>query len=261
MSNFKVQKIHNPIIAIIQARMSSTRLPQKVMMEICGKPILWHVVHRLKPSKYIQDIIVATTIESEDNIIAEKCKEWGVNLYRGSLDDVLDRYYQAAKIFNAKTIVRITADCPLIDPEVVDLIIKKYLEEGCDHVGIEQSYPDGLDVEAFSFDALERAWKEAKLASEREHVTPYIWKNKNIFKMGVVKYKQDLSFMRWTVDDERDFRFVKTVYEAFNCTERVFLMQEILDLLKKRPEIMEINSGTIRNEGYLKSLREDKAVR
>ncbi|MBI5344899.1 MAG: glycosyltransferase family protein [Deltaproteobacteria bacterium] len=237
--------------------MMSMRLPSKVMMEVCGRPMLYHVVKRLGASRLMDNIVVATSTDSSDDVIERWCKDASVACSRGSLDDVLDRLYSAAKTSGAKTVVRITADCPLIDPAVVDSVIEAFCRGGFDYVKTGASFPDGLDTEVMSFLSLETAFKEASLASEREHVTPYIWKRPDRFNVSTVERKTDLSHMRWTVDDARDLGFVRAVYEGFRCPERVFLTEEILGLLDKKPEIIAINSGTMRNEGYAKSLRED----
>ena len=250
-----------PIVAIVQARMSSTRLPGKVMKGIAGRPMLWHVVNRLKAARLIDEIVVATTTGREDDIIEEWCKLNGTSVSRGSLDDVLDRYYQAAISFGAKTIVRITSDCPLIEPALVDRAIQRFNKGGFSHVSVDSSYPDGLDAEVFSFEALEKAHKEAALASEREHVTPYIWKNPHLFSLGKIKSDVDLSAMRWTVDDKLDLKFVTQIYEGIGAGERVFRMEEVLRFLRSRPELLKINSATARNEGYAKSLRQDRVVK
>ncbi|OGP15030.1 MAG: hypothetical protein A2052_04980 [Deltaproteobacteria bacterium GWA2_54_12] len=250
-----------PVVAIVQARMSSTRLPGKVMKGIAGRPMLWHVVNRLKASSLIDEIVVATTTGHEDDIIEEWCKLNGTGFSRGSLDDVLDRYYQAAKSFRARTVVRVTSDCPLIDPALVDRAIEKFGEGGFDHVSIDSSYPDGLDAEVFSFEALKKAHAEAALASEREHVTPYIWKNPQVFSLCKIKSATDLSGMRWTVDDERDLKLVTEIYEGIGAGERVFHMDEVLGFLRRKPEVLKINAATTRNEGYAKSLRQDRIVK
>lgn len=250
-----------PVVAIVQARMSSTRLPGKVMKGIAGRPMLWHVVNRLKASSLIDEIVIATTTGPEDDIIEEWCKLGGTGFSRGSLDDVLDRYFQAASMFRARTVVRITSDCPLVDPELVDKAIEKFGEGGFDHVSVDASFPDGLDAEVFSFDALKKAHQEASLASEREHVTPYIWKNPQLFSLCKIKSSVDLSSMRWTVDDERDLKLVTEIYEGIGAGERVFHMDEVLGFLKKKPEVLKINAATARNEGYAKSLRQDRIVK
>lgn len=249
----------NPVVAIVQARMGSTRLPGKVLKEICGKTVLWHVVNRLRAARNIDSVLIATTTEASDDPVVSWCRENRVAHFRGSLDDVLDRYYRAAGFCGARTIVRITADCPLIEPTLVDRVIEKFAADGCDHAGVASSFPDGLDAEVFSFEALKKAHAEARLASEREHVTPYIWKNPQTFRLGAVHSETDLSKMRWTVDDEKDFRFVTKVFEGLGAG-RVFHMDDVLEFLRKNPELLEINSQTMRNEGYAKSLKEDKVV-
>ena len=246
------------VVAIIQARMGSTRLGGKVLKEVCGKPLLWHLLYRLKHSKLINKIVVATTISSKDDVIVKKAVEWGYDVFRGSENDLLDRYYQAALKFKADPIVRISADCPLIDPKIVDMIIKEYLSGIYDLAGTDDTYPDGLDTSVYSFSAIEKAWKEAKLPSEREHVGPYITKHPEIFKIKSIPFMQDLSFMRWTVDEEKDYLFVKEIFERLYKEGEMFYTEEILALIKKEPKLMEINSNIIRNEGYLKSLKEDR---
>ena len=251
------------IVAIIQARMGSTRLPGKVMMDLVGKPMLWHVINRVKPAKMLNDIVIATTALNEDKQILELASEMGIKSYAGGEDDVLDRYYQAAIIYKADVIVRITADCPLIDPNVIDRAIEFYLNHDFDYIStaIEPTYPDGLDTEILSFGVLKRAWKEATLASEREHVTPYIWKNPQLFKIKNLENDKDLSYMRWSVDEERDLEFVREIYKRLYKEGEMFYMGNVLNLLKKHPELMDINKGIIRDEGYLKSIKEDKIIK
>lgn len=252
------------IAAIIQARMGSTRLPNKVLAKIEEHPMIWHLVQRLKNSKYKPEIIIATTTSEKDKLILDIVKELNVKSFAGSVDDVLDRYYQAAKKFNIDIIIRITADCPLIDPEILDEILKFYLKNEYDYVSNTHppTYPDGLDVEILSFDILERAWKEAKLASEREHVTAFIWKNEDLFNLGNFSNKEvDLSKMRWTVDEKEDLEFVREVYKNLYTKKKIFLTSDILNLLRNKPELMKINNQFTRNEGYFKSLKEDKIVK
>ncbi len=225
--------------------------------------MLFHVIQRVKKSKLIEDIVVATTKKKEDLEIVKIAKKCGVRDFRGSEDDVLDRFYQAAKVAKAESIVRITADCPLIDPVVVDKVIEHFLSGCYDYASntLKRTYPDGLDTEVFTYKVLERAWKNAKWASEREHVTPYIIKHPEMFRLGNVENEKDLSYMRWCVDTERDLKFVRAVYRHLYKKKKVFLMDDILKLLERRPEIMAINKGIPTNEGYLKSLREDRIVR
>jgi len=251
--------------AIIQARTGSTRLHNKVLKDVAGKSMLWHVVNRIKKSKLVDTIIIATTDLEEDKVLLKLAEKWNIDSYAGSENDVLDRYFQASIKYKLKVITRITADCPLIDPHIIDRIVEHFLSGDFDYVSntLKPTYPDGLDTEVFSFEALKRAWKEAKHTSEREHVTPYIWKHPEKFKLGRVKYDKDLSYMRWSVDEEKDLEFVKVVYKQLykeGKEGKFFYMEDVLDFLKKHPEMMNINKMITRNEGYLKSLKEDKLM-
>lgn len=251
------------VVAIIQARVGSTRLPKKVLKKILGKPMLWHLINRVKKARLVDEIVLATTTKREDKSLLELAKESGVNSYAGSEDDVLDRYFQAATKFGADVIVRVTADCPLIDPQVVDNVVKQFLDGSFDYASntVKLSYPDGLDTEVFSYEALKRAWEGAKRSSEREHVTSYIRNHPEKFKIGSVEHAKDFSGMRWTVDTEEDFKFVSGIYKRLYTKGRIFLMKDILKLLGNQPELMEINKGILRNEGYLKSLRKDRDIK
>jgi len=251
------------ISIIIQARLGSTRLPNKVVIDIEGKPMLWHHVNRLKHSKFSPEIIIATSKADEDKKILKFAEEYNFNSYAGNINDVLDRFYQTALKYKVNNVVRITADCPLIDPEVLDKILQVYLKGEYDYVSNihPPTYPDGLDVEVFNFESLKRAWNEAQLASEREHVTPYIWKNPNLFRLKNVENDEDFSYLRWTVDEKEDLQLIREIYKNLYHKKGIFLMKDILELLKERPELKEINSKYIRNEGYLNSLREDKIVK
>lgn len=248
--------------AIIQARSGSTRLPEKVLLKVMGKTILEYVLERVKRAKNIEGIIVATTLNKEDVRIVDLVESLRIKTYRGSSEDVLDRYYQTAKLFGIKHIVRITADCPLIDPQIIDNAIELYFESKADYCSntLEETFPDGEDVEVFSFNALRSAWKNAKLVSEREHVTPYIKKNPSMFKLVNLKNNTDLSAKRWTVDTEGDFRFIKAVLEALYPIKPDFNSEDILEFLKNNPHLEKINKGIVRNEGYSKSLNKDKRL-
>lgn len=250
------------VVAIIQARMGSTRLPGKVMKKIVGKPMLWHVINRVKHAEELDDIVIATTNLKEDTQILDLASEIGVKNYAGNEDDVLDRYYRAAMMSKADVIVRITADCPLADPNVIDKVIRYYFSNDFDYVStsIKPTYPDGIDVEVFSFASLKKAWSEAKLASEREHVTPYLWKNPTIFKIKNYENDSDISYMRWSVDEESDLLFIKNVYDKLYIKDKLFNMEDVLDLLIKNPELTYINKYIIRNEGYLKSIKIDRVI-
>lgn len=251
------------IIAIIQARTISTRLPEKVLKKIEGKTILEHVINRVKAVKKLDDVIVATTVKKEDLEIVKLCVSLGISVFCGSEDDVLDRYYQTARLFKAEHIVRITSDCPLIDPKVIVKVIKLYFQKKADYASntIVETFPDGLDTEVFSLKTLKIAWESAKLPSEREHVTPYIRKNPNIFKLVNLKCNIDLNDKRWTIDEPEDFKFVKIVYKNLYLEDPLFGMEKIFKFLKKHPEIEEINKNIIRNEGYLISLKKDKLIK
>ena len=250
-------------VAIIQARISSTRLPGKVLKKIEGKTVLEHVATRVKVAKNLDDVIVATTMRKEDLKIVKLCSNLGISVFCGSEDDVLDRYYQTARLFKANHIIRITADCPLIDPMVIAKVIELYFKKNADYAtnGMPETFPDGLDTEVFSFKTLKRAWENAKLSSEREHVTPYIRKNPNIFKIVNLKCNVDLKDKRWTIDEPEDLKFIKIIYKNLYLRDSLFGMNKILDFLKKHPEIEEINRNIIRNEGYLKSLKKDKIIK
>jgi spore coat polysaccharide biosynthesis protein SpsF len=244
-------------VAIIQARMSSERLPGKVMAEIGGKPMLYHVVKRAERAELINLIVVATSHHHDDDVIENFCKENAVVCFRGSRNDVLDRYYQAARYLDALVIVRLTADCPLLDPGIIDKIILNYYEGDFDYVSniIEYTYPDGLDTEVFSFDALNRAWREARLKSEREHVTPYLRNHPEIFRLVNISHTEDLSHLRWTVDEPQDMDFIRSVFAHMG--DSCFGMTDTLNLLRECPELSIKNAGIKRNEGYIVSLNDD----
>ena len=241
--------------AIIQARCGSTRFPNKIFALIDGKPLLWHVVNRMKYATKIDDIIVATTVSEKDDKIEEWCKENNVHCFRGSEENVLNRYYSASEAFPSEYVVRITADDPFKEPKVIDAVITKLIEEGYDHVtnNLPPSFPEGLDCEAFKKSALDRSEKEAETAFEREHVTQYIYHHPEIFKIGNVSNAENLSYLRWTVDKDVDFEMVKAVYAHRNPTNKgILLMDEILQILKDNPEIEKINSEVERSAMYKK---------
>jgi glutamate-1-semialdehyde 2,1-aminomutase len=247
------------ITAIIQARMTSTRLPGKVLADLMGKPLLYVVCSRARKAHNLDLVAVATTNNPADDGVQQLCEQLCIPCFRGDENDVLDRYYQASKQFDADVIVRLTADCPLLDPSLIDKVIDDYRSGDFDYVSntLQPTYPDGLDIEVFSRHALERAWREAKLKSEREHVTPYIWKQPALFKTHNVSHGENLSGLRWTVDEPQDLDFVRRIYGHMGV-DSDFGMNDVLTLLKARPELSGINTGFERNEGYQKSLREDK---
>ncbi len=243
--------------AIIQARMGSNRLPGKVMRLLAGRPLLWYVIDRVKCAENLDQVVVATSDKSLDDVIEKFCSSIDVFCFRGSENDVLDRYYRAAKEVKAEAVVRITADCPLIDPAIIDRIIEMFLTGRYDYVSNVNppTYPDGLDTEVFSFDVLEKMWREATLNSEREHVTLYLRNRLDNFRVGNLENSSDFSGLRWTVDEPWDLEFVRSVYSHFENTR--FGMDDLIKLLKDKPELKEINIGIHRNEGLEKSLREE----
>ena len=234
------------VVAIIQARMGSTRLPEKVMKNILGKPVILWDLDRVSLSKLIDEIVVAIPYGTENDVIADTIKEYNdkIVIAKGSENDVLDRYYQAAVQTNADVVVRITSDCPLIDPFVIDNVIKHFLDNDCDYCSnsLTRTYPRGLDTEVFSFKALETAWNEAKKDYEREHVTPYIIKDPDKFKSLNVANDIDLSHLRWTLDTKEDFEFICTIYEKIYSKKQLFLMNDVLELLDREPKLIDINS-------------------
>lgn len=244
---------------IVQARLSSVRLPNKVLLPLAGKPVLWHIFNRLSYCQKVDLIILATSTKKEDKQLKKIADLFTIPTFFGSLNDVLARYYQAAKKFRLNTIVRITGDCPLIDPEIVDEIIDKFYQKEYDYYGLSGSFPDGLDVTVYSFNALEKAYQEAKLPSDREHVGGTFFKqNKNRFKTGgYVKFK-NMDHCRWTLDESKDYQFLKIIFANLYQENKIFLTKDILKLLKKNPQLKKINEHIIRNEGYLKSLIEDR---
>jgi spore coat polysaccharide biosynthesis protein SpsF len=245
--------------AIVQARMGSTRLPGKILKPLAGRPALWHLVDRLNRSKRLKEIIVATTANQEDAVVVKFCEENGIRWFRGSENDVLDRYYQAAKACAADPIIRITADCPVIDPAIVDEMIDRFFAGNYDAYGLGGQFPDGLDCECFAFWVIEDAWKNANLPSEREHVGIYPGKHPEKFRLGIYEKFSGLGHLRWTLDEEADLHFLQAVFERLYKPDAIFQTGDILELLRREPELMSINQGITRNEGLLKSLSEDEA--
>jgi spore coat polysaccharide biosynthesis protein SpsF len=241
--------------------MGSSRLPGKVLADIKGAPMLELIARRVREVAQVRTVTVATSGNPSDTPIAALCKRLGIACFRGSEDDVLDRYYRAAQWIGADVVVRITGDCPLIDPSVVGKVVDRYLVGGYDYVSntCPPTFPDGLDVEALSFDALERSWRKARWSSEREHVTAYVRSHPELFRTANVEHDEDLSAMRWTVDCPRDLEFVRLVYS--HVGKQVFGMAEVLRVLKLHPELVTVNAGMERNEGYRQSIREDREVR
>lgn len=243
---------------IIQARMGSSRLPGKVMRKIDDSgTVLDYVIKQLQSSKKIEKIIVATTDLVEDDIIFDYLSSQNIECFRGSSDDVLSRYYECAKKFSLDTIVRITADNPLIDPKIVDLVIKEYTKYKCDLATntIDRTFPYGTEVEVFSFTVLENAWKNAKRPSEREHVTPFIRDQKNKFNLINTIQQENFSHLRYTVDRIEDLELVKELIKRI--ASRPIVTQDIIKLYKKEPKIFEINKNVM-HDGHLSALKKDE---
>ena len=244
------------ICCIIQARTGSARLPKKVIQKIDNNlTVLDYVIGQVKYSQKIEKIIVATTDLIEDDLICKYANLQKIECFRGSSEDVLDRFYQCAKKYSAKTIVRITADNPLIDPNIIDKIINEYNK--CDFITntLERTFPYGTEVEVFSFVSLEKAWENAKKPSEREHVTPFIRNPKNKFVLKNIKNQKNISNFRYTVDKLEDLQLVKEIIK--NISTRPIFLQDIIKLNKDKPEIFEINKN-IKHDGYLSSIEKDE---
>lgn len=248
------------IIAVLQARLSSSRLPGKVLKPILDQPMLALQIERIKRSQLIDQLVVATSTSPEDEQISKLCQEIEVVSFRGSLDDVLERVYQAAKPYSPTYLVRLTGDCPLCDSELIDQVIQFHVDGNYDYSSncLIPTYPDGLDVEICRFQCLEIAEKEATLPSHREHVTPFINQQPDRFKLGNYQHDQDLSYLRWTVDELADFELVRQIYTNLYPQNPSFNMRDILDWLYQHPEWQTHNSKYERNEGFTKSLLADQ---
>ncbi|MBP7032606.1 MAG: methyltransferase domain-containing protein [Anaerolineaceae bacterium] len=243
------------ILAIIQARMSSSRLPGKVLRDLGGKPVLERVISRVSRSRYISSVVVATTADPSDDPIAEFCELHDTRLFRGSLYDVLDRYYQCARENQADVIVRITADCPMIDPQEIDRVIAAFLEGDCDFAANrlpppqERTSPIGMDTEVCSFAALEDAWQHATEKYEREHVMPYLYETPGRFRVRVVDTAPDMGHLRFTIDTEEDLQVARAIYAAFG-NEDYFSLEELLRVNAENPQWQHSLAG-IQHKSFL----------
>ena len=248
--------------AIIQARMGSSRLPGKVLMEVLGRTLMDWQVDRLSLARRVDSIVLATTTDPKDDPLADWAQGRGLLFYRGSEDDVLDRYRRAADQAGAEHVIRITGDCPLLEPLVVDRLVETYFEAQADYVHTTPEFCEGVDCEIFSRAVLETAWQNARLASEREHVTQYLHNNKSRFRIVPLENGADDSRYRFTVDEPEDFQVVKAIMEALDGSrEPYFTVEDIKSYLDGHPEVAAVNSSIIRNEGLLKSLAEDHVVK
>lgn len=239
-------------VIINQARMTSTRLPAKVMKEVLGKPILEYQIERLKRAKEANELVIATTTNDTDLPIVELCERLGVAYYRGSEEDVLSRYYEAATIFGADIIVRVTSDCPFIDPGVMDEVMGLYInnQDKYDYVSntLERTYPRGLDTEVFSMAALEKAYREAREQLEREHVTLYMYRRSEQFRLANSSSAVDYCHHRWTIDTPEDFELIKLILQEIYPINNRFTWLDVLNLLNEHPEWVEINAEVKQKE-------------
>lgn len=231
------------VVCIIQARVGSSRLPGKVLKNICGKTVLEHDINRLKLSSMIDEIIIATTVESQDDKIVDEAKRLGVKCFRGSEKDVLSRYYHAAMESNPDIVVRVTSDCPCIDHTIIDNMIRLFKENKFDYINntSERTFPRGYDVEVFTFQALELAYKNATKDYEREHVTPYLYDCNNNFKCFTYKNNVDYSKYRITLDTEEDLQLITIIYEKLFNNKGYFLLDDVVEFLEKNQNIAKIN--------------------
>ena len=254
------------VVAIVQARMESTRLPGKVLKDVVGKPVLWHIVNRLRAAKRVDKVVIAAPDSDANKPIINFAQENNIDYYAGSELDLLDRIYQAARKLKADVIVWITADCPLIDPEVVDTVVKYYLDNG-DKFDVfstfkplqkRRPYPDGLDTMVFSFKTLEKMWQEVKAPFWREWFAASFSAYPEKYRYGTLPVKEDLSYLRWTLDYEDDLKFITEVYQRLYREDKIFLMEDVLRLLRQNPELMEINKGHTPEAAYMKVLEAKK---
>jgi spore coat polysaccharide biosynthesis protein SpsF (cytidylyltransferase family) len=253
------------VIAVVQARLGSTRLPGKALLDLAGRPMLEHVLVRAAAVPGVDQVVLATTVSPEDGALVEVARAADVACVRGSVEDVLDRFRAALAAHPADAVVRITADCPILDPEVSGRVVSEYRRRAgeVDYVSNVHppTYPDGLDTEVIAAAALERAWREAPAGADREHVTSYVWSRPERFRLANVAAPEDLSGLRWTVDDARDLAFVREVYRRLAPAVAApvgkrgtpFGIGAVLDLLRACPDIARINAGTRRNEGFERS--------
>ena len=244
MTNMLLKSKKKRIVLIVQARMSSSRLPGKVLKRVLGKPLLELQIERLKGSQQIHELVIATSQDSSDDPIEKLCVKLKTPCFRGSLKNVLERYYLAARQFQADCVIRVTGDCPLIDPQVVDSVVEHFLQQNpsvdyCSNI-LDPTFPRGMDTEIFTMPSLERTYREASKEEEREHVTPYIYHSG---KFAIVHYKnsQDLSHLRWTVDEESDLTVVRQIFEALYPQNNRFTLNDCLEFIRQNPSITSIN--------------------
>lgn len=255
------------VVTAIQARTSSSRLPHKVLLPICGEPLLLRMVRRVQASKLCGTVVVATSEDKCDDILEELCLNAEIPCFRGDMFDLLDRHYHLALHHLADAIVKIPSDCPLIDPVIIDRVISSYLQNSntFDYVSNlhPASYPDGNDVEIMSFSSLESAWKLSSKTFEREHTTPFIWENPDLFKIGNVLWETGLDYStthRFTIDYEEDYQFIKQIYEILFPKNQNFGLTDIINLIENQPELGMINEKYHGHYWYMNHLKELRTI-
>lgn len=253
------------IVCLVQARLESKRLPNKVLLKLGNGTVLSQVIQRLKSSKTIDKIAVIIPNNKKNDKLKNYLKKIKVNFFRGNPTNVLDRYYHSAKYYKAKIIVRITADDPLKDPKIIDKAVNLFKKSKLDYLSncsydnsIKSTFPEGIDVEVFSFECLKKIWKNAKKTSEKEHVTPYIFNNKSFFLIKGFYSKINYSKYRWTLDYLEDYKFIEKIYSKLYKENKMFYMNDVIRLINKNPYLKKINNNITRYEGYLKSLEKEK---
>lgn len=261
--------MNHKVKIIVQARMGSTRLPNKALLKIGDKPMLQHVVNQIKKSKYVDEIIIATTTSKKDEKIVTFCKKNNLNYFRGSNQNVLNRYYHCSKKYSCDPVVRISSDCPFIDPYVIDKTVEIFFAKSYDYVSnnIEKiknkwensicNFPQGMVIEICNFRSLEKAWKNARKPSEKEHVFPYVQFTPSKFKIFSFSHESDLSYIRCTVDKKQDLKFVREVWRRIPKSKKIIHISDIEKIIKKEPHLIEINNSIKYDEGYLKSVEKD----
>ncbi|MDG1143220.1 MAG: glycosyltransferase family protein, partial [Burkholderiales bacterium] len=238
------------------------RLPGKVMKPILERPMLELQLERLSRASLIDELVVATGTQPEDGVIADLCESLNIPCFSGSNDDVLDRCYRAVSDYSPRLVMRLTGDCPLVDPKIIDGLVHFFRDGNFDYASntLKPTWPDGLDAELMRFETLESAWSEATLRSEREHVTPFIYKNNSRFHLGSYENDVDLSSHRWTVDEQADFDLVTAVYESLYPQCPNFSTQDVLNFVQSNKYLLDKNSVYERNEGYKKALLKDHTI-
>lgn len=255
------------ILTIIQARVGSTRLRNKVLMPLSSKPLLFHLFERVVSAKFVGKVVIATTQEAGDDLITDLCRENKIECFRGHPNDLLDRHYKAALKYSPQAVVKIPSDCPLIDPGVIDKVLKYYIDNHNKFDFVSNlhppSYPDGNDIEIMSMSVLKDAWINAKKDFEREHTTPYIWERPDKFRIGNVLWESGLNYSmsyRFTIDYEEDYQFIKKIYDELYIYGEIFSLDQILNLLERKPEIRKINEKYIGVNWYRHHLNELKTI-